>query len=111
MRFALVFILLFTSGPARADEGGSDLLERGAQMLLEGLMREIEPALEDLQELSEKMTPALQNFVAEMGPALKEMLEKVEDWSAYHPPEILENGDIIIRRKRAEPKADDDIET
>ena len=110
MRYALVLLLLLVSAPAGAEEDGQDLLERGAQMLLEGLMREIEPALEDLQDLRDKMTPALRGFVAEMGPALAELLEKVEDWSAYHPPELLENGDIIIRRKIDPPEVDE-IET
>ena len=34
-----------------------------------------------------------------MGPALGSILESVEDWSVYEAPEILPNGDIIIKRK------------
>jgi len=34
---------------------------------------------------------------------LAEMLDQVEDWSAYHPPQILDNGDILIRRKSPKP--------
>ena len=39
----------------------------------------------------------------EMGPAMIELMDEVKDWSAYEAPEILENGDIIIRRKPQEP--------
>ena len=53
---------------------GLDLLQEGTRMLLEGLMQEI-------------------------GPTLKELEGKIDDLSAYHPPEVLQNGDIIIRRK------------
>lgn len=81
------------------EEDGTSLMERGAQMLLEGLMREMDPALEDLQGLAEEFGPSLRDFTAQMGPALRQLLEEVEDWSVYAPPEILDNGDIIIRRK------------
>lgn len=103
--FLMVFVLLGT--PAVAEDSSADLLERGARMFLEGLLQEMEPALEDLQDLGERMTPALRGFLAEMGPALKDLMGEVEDWSAYHPPEILENGDIIIRRKLDVPKGDE----
>ena len=45
------------------------------------------------------MEPALRDFAREMGPALADILGKIEDLSAYHPPEMLPNGDIIIRKK------------
>jgi hypothetical protein len=38
-----------------------------------------------------------------MGPALADLMEKVDDWTVYHPPEMLENGDILIRRKQPLP--------
>ncbi|MEM8536946.1 MAG: hypothetical protein AAGF56_03700 [Pseudomonadota bacterium] len=91
--------------PAKAESEGDDglsLMERGAQMFFEGIMREMEPALEDLQGLSEDMGPALREFVDQMGPALADLLGEIEDLSAYHPPEILPNGDIILRRKMPE---------
>ncbi|MEM8654507.1 MAG: hypothetical protein AAGF36_07150 [Pseudomonadota bacterium] len=90
------------------DEGGWSLMGRGAQMLMEGLMQEMEPALEDLQGMAQEFGPALRDFTAQMGPALRGLLEEVEDWSVYHPPEMLENGDIIIRRKTPEEQ---EIET
>lgn len=96
-----------------ADQGTS-LMERGAQLFVEGLLREMEPALDELSGLADEIGPALKEFTKEMGPALAEIIEQVEDWSAYHPPEILPNGDIIIRRKSDHPKKqskpDDHIE-
>lgn len=101
-RFILISLLCLST-PALAQESQEDdglsLMERGAQMLMEGLMREMEPALDDLQGLAQEFGPALGEFVAQMGPAMRDLLEQVEDWSVYAPPEILENGDIIIRRK------------
>ena len=107
-RFVFIFALLLPAPLlAQAEDDGRDLLERGAQMFLEGLMREMEPALEDLQDLGQKISPALKGFMMEMGPALEDLMDKVEDWRAYHPPEVLDNGDIIIRRKVPEAEADD----
>jgi len=34
-----------------------------------------------------------------LGPALRDLEEKIDDLNAYLPPEVLPNGDIIIRRK------------
>lgn len=56
-------------------------LSNNAQTLLEGWVAEIGPKLEEL------------------GPTLEGFADKIGDMSAYHPPEVLENGDIIIRRK------------
>ena len=63
-------------------------LSNNAQTLLEGWVEDLGPKLEEL------------------GPALEGFAEKMGDMRAYHPPEVLENGDIIIRRKtplEAEP--------
>lgn len=68
------------AGPAAADDGGdelrqgAELLKRGTELLLQGLMQELAPALEQLRD-------------------------RIGDLSMYYPPEILPNGDIIIRRK------------
>lgn len=81
--------------PVPEDDEGMSLMERGARLFMEGMMREMEPALEGLGELG----PMFRDFAQEMGPALRDLIEEVEDWSVYHPPEMLPNGDIIIRRK------------
>ncbi len=69
------------------DEGLS-LLEQGAQMLLRGMMSEMEPALDDMAKALEEAKPMLDDLLALMG--------EVQN---YHAPEMLPNGDIIIRRK------------
>ena len=79
----LVLCLCLAALPAHAqveDDGGRglqdgiDLLSEGTRLLLEGLMNDLGPAIEGLRE-------------------------RIEDLDAYHPPEILPNGDIIIRRR------------
>ncbi|MHA6324040.1 hypothetical protein [Roseivivax sp. CAU 1753] len=102
-RIALTVALCLALSPAQAqdaeEERGSSLMERGLSLFFDGLMKEAEPALTELQRLMDELEPALQDFASEMGPALRDLLAEVEDWSVYHPPEMLENGDIIIRRK------------
>lgn len=99
----MLFVFALTVPPAVAQEDSDDgrsMMERGAQEFLEGLLREMEPAWDELQ-----------SFLDEMGPALMEMMDEVKDWSAYEPPEILENGDIIIRRKPDTAPTEDPSDT
>lgn len=104
--------LLLTAMPLQAQdsEEGFSLMERGAQLFFEGIRREMEPALDDLMALAEDMEPALREFVSEMGPAFVELLGQIEDLSAYHPPEMLPNGDIILRKKTPEEIAEEPLE-
>ena len=88
---------------AEEAEEGMSLMERGAQMFLEGILKEMEPAIGELQGMADDMGPALRNFAAEMGPKLSALLDEIEDWSVYEAPEVLPNGDIIIRRKPDAP--------
>jgi hypothetical protein len=69
-------------------EEGMSLLEQGAQMLLRGMMAEMEPALNDMAKALEEAKPMLRDLIAMMG--------EVQN---YHAPEMMPNGDIIIRRK------------
>lgn len=77
---------------------GIDLIEEGAKLLLRGLMSEVEPALKDMEQA-----------LTEMEPALQDLMRMIGDIRNYHPPEMLPNGDIIIRRKtplEAEPEGE-----
>ena len=85
---------LTLAAPAAANDDTSDmeeglgLLGEGMQLLLRGLADELEPAL--------------RNFSDQM-----------EGLNRYHPPEVLPNGDIIIRRKtpgELAPPEGDEIE-
>lgn len=94
--------LSLAAAPALAQEEedeGFSLMERGAQMFMEGIMREMEPAMRDLEGMAKEMQPALRNFVEEMGPAFADLMGQIDDLSNYHAPEMMPNGDIIIRRK------------
>jgi hypothetical protein len=97
----LALSLALTSPAAAEQEQGFNLMEEGARLLFRGLMQEMEPALNDLDALSDELEPALRGFAENMGPALGELLGKVDDFSKYHGPEILPNGDIIMRRKQS----------
>lgn len=58
-------------------EEGFGLLEKGAALMLQGLLAEIEPRLTELEKT-------------------------LNEFNAYHPPEVLPNGDILIRRRTPE---------
>lgn len=60
---------------------GAELLNRGFQLLLEGFANEIEPLADEWSE------------------GWADLVEKFGDIQTYHPPEVLPNGDIIIRRR------------
>ena len=94
---------------AAQDSGERSLMERGAELFLEGLRQEMEPTLKDLRGMAEQFGPAMRSFLEEMGPAFGDILQEVKDWSAYHPPEMLPNGDIIMRRK-VDPESPPDDE-
>ncbi|OSQ51994.1 hypothetical protein [Marivita geojedonensis] len=103
--YALAAALLATG--ASAEENGTSLMEEGAKLFFRGLMEEMEPALRELEGLAEDIEPALRSFAEEMGPALRELMAQVEDWSAYEPPVVLPNGDILLKRKQDAPPLDD----
>lgn len=104
---ALVLTLAATPLHAQQEEErGLSLMEEGMKLFFKGLMSEMEPALEELEGFALEVEPALRNFLTEMGPALKGILDEVQDWSVYDPPEILPNGDIIIRRKTPKDAAE-----
>lgn len=116
MRAALLAICL-AAAPVAAqesapetpeEEDGLSLMEEGARLFFRGIMSELDPALRELEGLTRELEPAVRDFAREMGPALRDLLGRVEDWNAYHPPEMLPNGDIIMRRKEPleEPPAE-----
>ncbi len=100
----IIFALSLAPLAAVAEEDrGLSLMERGAQLFMEGILKEMEPAIDEFSGLADQMGPALKDFATEMGPKLTELLEQIDDWNAYTAPEILPNGDIIIRRKPDHP--------
>lgn len=107
-RIAVIFCaaLLATSATAEGTDTreGLSLMERGAQMFLRGLLEDMEPAMDELRTLADEFGPQMQEFMQSMGPALADLINRVDDLAHYEAPEILPNGDIIIRRKPDAPE-------
>ena len=75
--FALALGLSTAPAIAEDKEEGLNLMQEGAELLLRGLMNDMEPAIDDLRN--------------------------VDDIRHYEQPEFLPNGDIIIRRSPDAP--------
>ncbi len=76
MRWLIVSMALLTATTSFAQEDtGRDLMAEALRLFMRGLIEEMEPAVDGIEGL-------------------------LDDLGAYHAPEVLPNGDIIIRRKR-----------
>lgn len=109
-RFAIPLVAVLTASTMTSamaqDESGPSLMEQGLELFFEGLRDEMGPTLESFEDWAEQFGPSMQGFMSEMGPALSELMEQVQDWSRYEMPEVLPNGDILIRRKPDEAGED-----
>lgn len=85
-------------------EEGFSLMEEGAKLLFRGIMNEMEPAIDDFGGLARELEPALEMLASEMGPALMELMQTLDSVRYYEAPEVLPNGDIIIRRSPDAPE-------
>jgi len=68
------------------------------------------------EQLGEQAKETIEEFLGLIGPLIDRFSYFVDDLPAYHAPEILPNGDIIIRRKhnrdlKPETKSDGEIDT
>ena len=70
---------------------GFGLLSEGSRLILEGLVDEMRPVFEE-----------------QMLPLLQDLSGMIDDLSAYHAPEMLPNGDILIRRRTDPEDAPED---
>lgn len=77
---------------AEAEAEGPSLMERGLALFFEGFQQEIEPALNGMA-----------GALTDMKPAFDELMAMMDDITNYSMPEMLENGDIIMRRKPEAP--------
>ena len=96
---AVFFAALITAAPVQAESDtsrGAALVEEGMKLLFQSMLEEMKPALEE-------MGPKLQ----ELGPHLQMLTDKIADFSSYELPEVLPNGDILIRKKRPAPEDDE----
>lgn len=94
--YPLALVLLAAPVPSSATEDppdgdveeGLDLLEEGAKLLFRGLRDDIEPSMRNtMEQMVEMMRDLNWNGLG------------IDDLDDYHPPEVLPNGDIIIRRR------------
>ncbi|SOC10487.1 AAA+ family ATPase [Rhodobacter maris] len=90
-------------GPEVAEPSGRDdmvagrsLVERGAELFLRGLIDELGPQLDEMQD-------GLGAAAESLGPKLAQLLALIDDVRNYLPPERLGNGDILIRRLPGAP--------
>ncbi|MEO0485793.1 MAG: hypothetical protein AAF092_07765 [Pseudomonadota bacterium] len=97
-----------TAALAEEEPDARSLMERGAELFFEGLRQEMEPAIEGLGEMTRDMAPAMREFMMQMGPQLRALLDDIEDLSQYEPPVMLPNGDILLRRKVPEEVVEDE---
>jgi hypothetical protein len=63
-----------------------------------------EDGLDGFGQFSEGLRQMLDSLTDELAPLMRQLSEQIDDLSAYEAPEILPNGDIIIRRKPKEPE-------
>lgn len=93
--------------PAGDMDQGMTLMQEGAQLLLRGLLDELEPRLDEfgteMQDLAEELGPAFRLMTEEMGAAVAALLARIDDVRNYEAPVFLDNGDILIRRKPDAP--------
>ncbi|MFY0692141.1 MAG: AAA+ family ATPase [Paracoccaceae bacterium] len=92
----LVALCLATPASAQTDPAQTDPAEP-------------EGVPETLEQFAEQMRSLLEGLSDELAPMLEGLNERLRGLGSYEAPEILPNGDIIIRRKppaEAEPVPD-----
>lgn len=98
-KFAPFALALCLALPAQAQddpppaEGLFSFMER----MLRDFMTEAEPQLRELERGLNALTPEMER-----------LMERMRDATQYYPPEVLPNGDILIRRRQS---AEDPPET
>ncbi|MBJ2151013.1 hypothetical protein JC607_09065 [Paracoccus sp. IB05] len=96
------------AGPREAEtEKGFSLIEEGAKLLLRGLMSEMEPSVTELEGAVREIMPELEAQIGALGPQLRELARLMKDVTNYEMPVMLDNGDILIRRKDPLPPGTD----
>ncbi|MEM7471511.1 MAG: hypothetical protein AAF340_09190 [Pseudomonadota bacterium] len=60
------------------------------------------PIFEGFEGLADSLRELFGQFEEEVTPFVDQLGDQLRDLDRYHPPEVLPNGDIIIRRKAPE---------
>ena len=113
MQKAVTLALLILAAPAFAQsepEPGDQrpFLERWADDMMREFVDEISP---ELERFFDRVGPELDGMFAEIMPRLQELSDLVGGLAQYEMPELLPNGDIIMRRKSTAPPVTVDPET
>lgn len=87
----LLTAALLTASPAIAHEDGEAML----------------PAERELRELGEAAQRWLNGLSSEISPFVEQLGGLIDDLKSYEAPEMLPNGDIIIRRRPDAPPPED----
>ncbi len=88
----LLPFLALPSAAQVAEPEPPSLMDEGLRLFMEGLSREVAPMMEDLEAMRREAAPLLEQLERGLGDALGNL-------EAYHAPEMLPNGDIILRRR------------
>ena len=82
--FGLSLVLCLSAAPVLAqDDDGFSLMDQGARLFLRGLMSELEPTLDELEGMAPEIKPGLQALADEMGPALAQIIARIDDLRFY----------------------------
>jgi hypothetical protein len=88
MRTALALCLTLAALPARAQDPTPTPTPPLSEQL-EGLM----------QRFLERVLPPMEHGLQAIEPELRDLMTRLQGMAQYEAPEILPNGDILIRRK------------
>jgi len=104
----VIFALALTPALAHAEDapatGGLSTMEEAFRLFLKGLNDELDPLKEDLEGMIDEVEPTLREFAESLGPKLGDLADQIDDYRNYELPEVLPNGDIIIRRRQDAPE-------
>ena len=103
---ALAATLLILATPALAQDDPFPDAGPGIPFLEEWADRTDEM----MRELMEEFGPGMEGLMADMLPRLKELSDRLGGIIHYEMPEVLPNGDIIIRRKPDAPPLPPDMD-
>ena len=103
MRHAALAALLVLAPPALAQSDGD------SRPLMPFLDEWSERTEDMMRELMDEIGPEMERMMTDIVPQLQELSELLGGMVHYEMPEILPNGDIIIRRKQDAPPLPDDF--
>ena len=101
--FAVCVVTLLATPVVAQSEDEPSLMEQGMELFMEGLRQEMEPALRQFEDFADQLEPQMREWADQIGPVLADLMSKIDDINAYEAPEILPNGDIMIRHKPDAP--------